>query len=163
MSIISYIHYYILASKQAPKVDKQFLNWHQVKQCAIIMYDYQLAEIADFVASCHNADKIIDVYIIYDGKPEQAPKPAFNHKILSKKDFSVFQIPKDTLVAKLHKTDILINLGNKQQLKSHALSKLIPATCKISSYEDVIFDVSLTNTSNFLKEVFTYLNMIKNK
>lgn len=166
MSILQYINNFLLAGKQAPMVGTQFLNWHQVKQCILIAYEYQLSEITDFITHCHNDHIDIDVYIIYNGKPELAPKPVFKHQVLSKKDFSIFQIPKNELLVKLHKTDLLINLGNKEQLKANALSKLISATCKISTYEDAIFDISITatnNTTNYLKEVYTYLNMINTK
>ena len=47
-----------------------------------------------------------------------------------------------------------------------ALCKLIPAKCKIGSFENPVFDITINadksvNSSEFLKQVIVYLNMIK--
>jgi hypothetical protein len=53
-------------------------------------------------------------------------------------------------------------------MKALALSKLTKAKCKISYFENPIFDISIkmdqaTYFSGFLKQVILYLNMIKTK
>lgn len=166
MSLIQTISQYLLANKQAPKTTHQFLNWNDVKSIFIIAYDNQLADVVDFVNTCKQSHISVLVGVVYDGKPESSPNPAFEHQLLTKKEFNWFYIPNDEVVNELNikQFDVLINVSSVQQLKAKALSKLISASCKIGKYEDVIFDVSIVtqkNNSEFLTEVHKYLNMIK--
>lgn len=166
MSLIQSISTYLLASKQAPNSKHQFLNWMELKSIFIIAYDNQLADVVNFINTCNQNSISVSVGIIYDGKPESAPQPAFEHHLLSKKQFNWFYIPHDDVIKTLNQKqyDVLINLSSEEQLKAKALSKLISATCKIGKYEDAIFDMSIVtqqNNNDFLTEVHKYLNMIK--
>lgn len=166
MSLIQHISTYLLASKNGPNIKRQFLNWSVVKSIIIIAYDNQLADVVNFINTCKKNTIDAKVLIIYDGKPENAPNPSFEYELLSKKQFNWFYIPNDDVIETLNQkqVDVLINLSSAEQLKAKALSKLILATCKVGTYEDAIFDVSIVTTKNsteFLEEVYTYLNMIK--
>jgi len=62
--------------------------------------------------------------------------------------------------------DALINLGDAEQIKTLAISKLVTAKCKISHFQNSIFDISIdgdqtNNPSKFLEQVIVYLHMIK--
>lgn len=170
MSLITNISNWLISRKESPKADKQFLNWSQLSEVLIIAYDNQLANVVEFVNACKKDSINVRVAVIYDGKPEQAPKPHFDHVILDSKHFSFFRIPKEEAISKsnVKPLDILINLGSSEQTKSFALSKLIPAKCKISSFQNPVFDISIDgdknlNSSDYLKQVIVYLNMIKTK
>jgi hypothetical protein len=134
----------------------------------VIAYDNQLANVVEFINTCKKDNINARVAIIYDGKPEQAPKPHFDHVILDGKQFGFFRIPKEEAISKLvtKPLDVLINLGSEQQNKAFALSKLVPAKCKISCFQNPVFDISIDgdknlNSSDYLKQVVVYLNMIK--
>ncbi|MES2133698.1 MAG: hypothetical protein V4506_15215 [Bacteroidota bacterium] len=168
MSIINNIALSLISKKDTPKANKQFLNWSQVSTILIIAYDNQLADIVEFINTCKKDNITVKVGIIYNGKPEHAPKPHFEHFIVDKKQFNFFGIPSDAGLQRLHpgSVDVLINLGAPEQIKSLALSKLITAKCKISSFQHDIFDISIDSDktlhiSNYLKQVVVYLNMIK--
>lgn len=90
------------------------------------------------------------------------------HTILDKKYFNFFELPTNQALhtLNLHEIDVLINLGNNKQTKAMALSKLVPAKCKISQFQNPIFDINIdgdksNNTSQFLEQVIVYLHMIK--
>ncbi len=168
MSLITNISNWLISQKESPKANKQFLNWSQLSQVLIIAYDNQLANVVEFINACKKDNINVSVAVIYNGKPEQAPKPHFDHVILDGKQFSFFRIPKEETISKLSaKTlDVLINLGSSEQNKALALSKLIPAKCKISQFQNPVFDISIDadknlNSSDYLKQVIVYLNMIK--
>lgn len=151
-----------------PLYNKQFLNWDQLSNVILIAYDNQLSNCVDFINACKNDNINVQVAIIFEGKPEQAPKPDFDHLILDKKQFSFFGIPTVACLQKLNvkSVDVLINLGNNEHLKALALSKLIPANCKVGSFQSPVFEITITadktvNTSEYLKQVIVYLNMIK--
>jgi len=170
LSIIQNIALRLISKKEVPKSRKQFLNWKQVKRVLIIAYDNQLADLVEFVNSCRQDSIEVLVAIIYNGKAEQAPKPHFEHVVLDKKQFSFLGLPGPECLQQLHARpwDVLINLGGAQQVKALAVSKLVAATCKISSFQDAIFDLSIDSdktlhSSDYLKQVVVYLNMIKNK
>lgn len=134
----------------------------------IITHDNQLADIVEFVNSCKQDSMKVLVAIIYNGKAEHAPKPHFEHVVLDKKQFSFLGLPTADCLKKLEAAsfDVLINLGNAAQVKALALSKLVPAKCKVSSFQDDIFDLSIDSDkslhiSDYLKQVVVYLNMIK--
>lgn len=169
MSIIQNIALRLISKKEVPKSQKQFLNWKQVKRVLIIAYDNQLADLVEFVNSCKQDSIDVLVAIIYNGKVEQAPKPHFDHVVLDKKQFSFLGLPTHDCLQQLSVKpwDVLINLGDAQQIKALAVSKLVPAICKISSFQDTIFDLSIDSnqslhSSDYLKQVVVYLNMIKN-
>ncbi len=169
MSIIQNIALRLISKKEVPKSQKQFLNWKQVKHVLIIAYDNQLADLVEFVNNCRQDSIGVLVAIIYNGKAEQAPKPHFDHVVMDKKQFSFLGLPTHDYLQQLSAKpwDVLINLGNAQQIKALAVSKLVPATCKISSFQDPIFDLSIDSdkslhSSDYLKQVVLYLNMIKN-
>lgn len=169
LSIIQNIALRLISKKEVPKSRKQFLNWKQVKRVLIIAYDNQLADLVEFVNSCKQDSIEVMVAIIYNGKAEQAPKPHFDHVVLDKKQFSFLGLPVGDCLQRLNAKafDVLINLGNATQIKALAVSKLVPATCKISSFQDAVFDLSIDSdktlhSSDFLKQVVVYLNMIKN-
>lgn len=168
MSIINNISNFILSKKESPIITKQFLNWNQLSNVILVAYDHQLSNCVDFINACKNDKISVTVAVIYDGKPEQAPKPNFDHLILDKKQFSLFALPKDEYLKKLNikTSDVLINLGNHEQLKAFALTKLSQAKCKIGNFESPVFDITINtdktvNSSEFLKQVIVYLNMIK--
>lgn len=169
MSIIQNIALRLISKKEMPKSRKQFLNWKQVKRVLIIAYDNQLADLVEFVNNCRQDSMEVLVAIIYNGKAEQAPKPHFDHVVLDKKQFSFLGLPTQDCLQQLgaKSWDVMINLGSVQQIKALAVSKLVPATCKISSFQDTIFDLSIDSdktlhSSDYLKQVVVYLNMIKN-
>jgi len=168
MSLLNNISLWMISQKESSKLNKQFLNWTQLSNVMIIAYDNQLSNIVDFINTCKNDNINVQVAIIYDGKPEQAPKPHFDHVILDKKQFSFFKIPKNDVIAKLSSKslDVLINLGTSEKIKTLALSKMIAAKCKISNFQNENFDLIIDadkslNTSDYLKQVIVYLNMIK--
>lgn len=169
MSIIQTIALRLITKKEVAKSQKQFLNWKQVKRVLIIAYDNQLADLVEFVNNCKKDSIDVLVAIIYNGKAEQAPKPHFDHVVLDKKQFSFLGLPGPGCLQQLQAKpwDVLINLGNAQQIKALAVSKLVPAVCKISNFQDNIFDLSIESgkslhSSDYLKQVVVYLNMIKN-
>lgn len=152
-----------------PKSRRQFLNWKQVKRVLIIAYDNQLADLVEFVNTCKQDSIEVLVAIIYNGRAEQAPKPHFDHVVLDKKQFSFLGLPTNNCLQLLNAKafDVLINLGNARQIKALAASKLVAATCRISSFQDPVFDLSIDSdknlhSSDYLKQVVVYLNMIKN-
>lgn len=168
MSLKQNISNWLLSKKKSPKVNKQFVSWNQLSRVLIIAYDNQLSELVDFVTACENESKKVKVAVIYNGKPEQAPKPPFNHIILYKKQFSFFNIINESFLQSMsHEShDILVNLGKENDVKTLSLSKLTKATCKIANFEHPIFDMSIdidksNNSHQFLKQVVVYLQMIK--
>ena len=170
MSLIKNISTYLLSKKERPKTVKQFFSWNQLTKVLIVCYDNQLSDIVDFINSCKTDNIDVYVAVIFNGKLEQAPKPYFEHCILDKKKISFFNIPNENTIQKLNTNsfDLLINLGNNDQMQSLALSKLVNATCKISSFQNSIFDMTIDKTNsmniaNYLKQVIVYLNMIKTK
>lgn len=170
MSLINNISNWLLASKETPKSNKQFLNWSQLSNVVIIAHDNQLSNCVDFINTCKKDNIDAHVAIIFDGKPEHAPMPSFEYVLLDKKQFNFFGLPTIEAIQKLTSKpiDILINLGTQQQIKSFALSKLVPAKCKIGNFENSIFEITINsdntmNSSDYLKQVVVYLNMIKTK
>jgi hypothetical protein len=168
MSLLYNISNYLLSKKESPKGNKQFLNWNQLSNVLVIAHENQLTNVVDFVNTCKRDNISVYVAIIYDGKPEQTPKPNFEHTILDKKQFNVFGLPNIQLIKKISvkPIDVLINLGNRQQIKSLAISKFVAAKCKISQFQNTIFDISIngdhtTSVSNFLEQVIVYLKMIR--
>lgn len=158
----------MISRKEEPKSQKQFLNWNQLSNVMVIAYDNQLADSVEFINTCKKSNIHVLVAIIYSGKPENAPNPPFDHLILDKKQFSFFGVPGDEALQKLQvkPIDALINLGNASQAKSTALSKLLKAKCKISSFQNSFFDISIDSEeamsiSTYLQQVVVYLNMIK--
>lgn len=168
MSLINTISSYLLSQKESPETVKQFFSWIQLNKILIICYDYQLDELTDFLKACKTDNISVYVAIIYKGKIEQAPSPNFKHTIVDQKQFSFFKIPTPFILKNLNTKsfDLLINLGNNNQMKSLALSKLVYAKCKISNFQNPIFDIiinteKLTKRTDYLKQVIVYLNMIK--
>ena len=88
MSLINNISEWLLSSKESPKSHKQFINWNQLSNVLLIIYENQIADCSEFVAACKKDNITIQVAIIYDGKAEQAPKPNFEHIVLDKKQFN---------------------------------------------------------------------------
>ena len=170
MSLLNNISTFILSKKESPKTVKQFFSYDQISKILIVAYDNQLSDIVDFINACKKDSISVHVAIIYNGKPEHAPKPHFDHTILDKKQFSFFKIPNEDSLQKHNSQsfDVLINLGTHEQLQSLALSKLVAAKCKISNFKNSIFDITIDgdktmNSSNYLKQVIVYLSMIKIK
>ncbi len=168
MSLLQNISNWLLSKKESPKTDKQFFSWNQLSKVLIIAYDNQLSEIVDFVTTCEKENKKVKVLIIYNGKPELAPKPPFEHVLMDKKQFSLFNIVSESFIQSLNAEsyNMLIDLGKEDCVKSRSISKLVKASCKIGSFQDPIFDliidVDKTNNSHqFLKQVVVYLHMIK--
>jgi hypothetical protein len=168
MSLIHSIANYLLSSKESAKGNKQFLSWNQLSTVLIIAYDNQLSNVVDFINACKKDNVKVHVAVIFDGKPEQTPKPNFEHTILDKKQFNFFGLPTEQAIQtlSLKPIDALINLGDVEQIKTLALSKLVTAKCKISHFQNPIFDISIdgdktSNTSQFLEQVIVYLHMIK--
>ncbi|MDF2448782.1 MAG: hypothetical protein K0R26_1286 [Bacteroidota bacterium] len=170
MSFFQNISSWLISRKEPPKVEKQFLNWKQLSNVVVIAYDHQLSNCVDFINACQADNILVNVAVIFDGRPELAPKPSFTHLILDKKQFSFFGIPKPEALLKLNPKpiDVLINLGTSNQAKTYALAKFLPAKCKVGSFDDSIFDISIQcdvvkNCSEYLKQVIVYLKMIKPK
>lgn len=169
MSLLNNISTYLLSTKESAKGNKQFVQWNQLSKVLIIAYDNQLSGIVDFINICKKDNVDVLVAIIYNGKPEQEPMPHFEFVILNKKQFSFFQLPIESALQKLSGTyDALINLGNEEQIQALALSKLVAAKCKIAHFQNPIFEITINsdksmNTSDYLKQVVVYLNMIKTK
>ena len=168
MSFIHNIALRLIRRKDTPKALKQFLNWNQVSTVLIISYDNQLADIVEFINTCKKDGISVQVIIIYEGKPEHAQKPHFGHIIFDKKQFNFFGIPTEAGLKKINPDsfDVLINLGDSHQIKSLGLSKLLTSKCKISSFRNPVFDLSIDSDktlyiSNYLNQVVVYLNMIK--
>lgn len=168
MSLLQNISKWLLSKKEAPAATKKFLSWDEMKSVLVVAGDNQLSEVVDFVASCEKDNKKVKVAIIYIGKPEQAPKPPFNHVIIDKKQFSFFKLINEAFLQSIahEKYDVLINLGKEDGIRSLSLSKMIKSTCKISSFTNPIFDITIDvdksdNSHRFLKQVVVYLQMIK--
>ncbi|MES2516217.1 MAG: hypothetical protein V4580_18825 [Bacteroidota bacterium] len=167
MSLLNHISNYLLSKKEGQKTAHQFVSWNQLSKVLIVAYDNQLSGIVDFINTCQKDKISVHVAVIYDGKPEHAPKPHFEHTIFDNKQFSFFKIPTDASLQKLNATyDVLINLGTEEQIKSLALSKLTPAKCKIGGFENAAFEITINsdktmNSADYLKQVVVYLNMIK--
>jgi hypothetical protein len=167
LSLLNNISVFLLSKKESPKTIHQFVSWNQLSKVLIVSYDNQLSSIVDFINTCQKDKVSVHVAVIYSGKLEQAPKPHFDHTIFDNKQFSFFKMPTDSALQKLSGSfDLLINLGNEEQIKSLTLSKLIPAKCKIAAFENSVFDLTINgdktmNISDFLKQVVVYLNMIK--
>jgi hypothetical protein len=96
VSLLNNIASYLLSSKESAKGNKQFLNWSQVSNVLIIAYDNQLSNVVDFINACKKDNIKVHVAVIFDGKPEQTPKPNFEHSILDKKQFNFFGLPNRT-------------------------------------------------------------------
>lgn len=146
---------------------KQFFSWNKISKIIIIAYDDQLSELTEFISTCKKDAISVQVAIIYAGKPEQAPNPSFEHILLDKKKFSLFQIPTDEALNQVNTTsyDVLINIGDPDQFQALALSKLVTAKCKIARYQNSNFEITIdsdktTKISDYLKQVIVYLNMI---
>lgn len=168
MGFISNISLYLLSKKESPKVVKQFFSWNDLKNVLIIANDNQLSDVVDFLNTCNKQSIKTKVIVIYNGKPETAPKPHFEHTIITKKGFDFFQLVKQKAINEFlnQKNDLLINLSDEENLQALSISKLIPSSCKISRFQNPIFDITIdkTNTiSEYLKQVVVYLNMIKTK
>ena len=168
MKLKNNISNWLLSKKESPKTNKQFIAWNQLSKVFIIAYDNQLSELVDFVTACEKENKKVKVAVIYNGKPEQAPKPPFSHVLLGKKQFSFFNIVNDAFLQSIsHESyDVLIDLGKENDIKSLSLSKLVKASCKIANFKNAIFDMSIdvdksNNSHQFLKQVVVYLQMIK--
>jgi hypothetical protein len=168
MSLLNNIANYLLSSKESAKGNKQFMSWSQLSNVLIIAYDNQLSNVVDFINACKKDNIQVHVAVIFDGKPEQTPKPNFEHTILDKKQFNFFGLPTDQAIQtlSLKPIDALINLGEAEQIKTLAISKLVTAKCKISHFQNSIFDISIdgdqtNNPSKFLEQVIVYLHMIK--
>ncbi len=167
MSLLNNIANYLLSKKEGKNVTKQFFSWNKISKIVIIAYDNQLSELVEFINACKKDNITVQVVIIYGGKPEQAPHPSFEHIILDKKKFSLFQLPTDDAVNQINTTtyDVLINLGDSEQFQALALSKLVTAKCKIARFQNSNFEITIdsdkTNKiSDYLKQVIVYLNMI---
>lgn len=168
MSLLNNIANYLLSSKESAKGNKQFIPWSELSNVLIIASDNQLSNVVDFINACKKDNIKVHVAVIFDGKPEQTPKPNFEHTILDKKQFNFFGLPTDQAIQtlSLKPIDALINLGDAEQIKTMALSKLVTAKCKISHFQNSIFDISIdgdqtNNPSKFLEQVIVYLHMIK--
>lgn len=168
MSLLQNISHWLLSKKESPSGNKKFFAWNELKNVLLIVYDNQLSELAEFIAACQKDNIKTKVAIIYNGKPEQAPKPPFDHILVDKKQFSFFGLPTDELLQKLNagSTDLLINLGKEDCIKSLSITKLTKASCKVGNFQDSIFDLSIdvdktNNSHQFLKQVVVYLHMIK--
>jgi hypothetical protein len=168
MSILNNIATYLLSKKESVKVTKQFFSWNNISNIVIIAYDNQLGELVAFIDACKKDNITVQVVIIYVGKPEQAPHPSFEHIVLDKKKFSIFQLPTDDALTQINTTiyDVLINLGDADQFQALALSKLVAAKCKIARFQNSTFEIIIdsdktTKISDYLKQVIVYLNMIK--
>ena len=171
MSLLNNISTYLLSKKESrlgvTKLTKQFFSWNKISKIVMIAYDNQLSELVEFINASKKDNITVQVVIIYTGKPEQAPNPSFEHVIMDKKNFSLFQLPTDDALNKLNTTsyDVLINLGDSEQFQSFALSKLITAKCKIARFQNPNFDITInfdktSKISDYLKQVIVYLNMI---
>lgn len=168
MSLLNNIANWILSQKESPKVNKQFLSWSQLSNVVIIAQDNQLSNVVDFINACKKDTIHVHVAVVYDGKPDQTPKPNFEHTILDKKQFNFFGLPSEQAIQtlSLKPIDALINLGNVEQIKTFAISKLTSAKCKIGSFQDSVYDITIDvdasqNVSKFLEQVIVYLHMIK--
>lgn len=168
MSIFKNISAFLLSQKESPKSHKQFLNWEQISNVVLIAYDHQLSNCVDFINACKQNNVHVRVAIIFEGKQEHAPSPDFDHLILDKKQFTFFGLPKDGVIQKLSTTpiDTVINLGVEKDIKAFALCKLISAKCKIGSFRNDLFEMTINsektmNSSDYLKQVIVYLKMIK--
>ncbi len=119
----------------------------------LVVNDNQLSELSDFLNTCTNSKINFEVIIIYNGKPENVPAPSYKHLLLTKKEFTFFNLPKETALHPLSNItyDVLINISSHEQLQALTISKLIKAKCKIANYEDVIFDISI-NANNNIKD-----------
>ena len=149
-------------------LESKFLNWSQLSNVLLIIYENQIADCTEFITACKKDNITITVAILYDGKAEQAPKPNFEHIILGKNKFNFFGLPNDVILSQLNSKvfDALINLGNAEHLKALALSKLIAAKCKIANFQNPVFEITISDdklmkSSDYLKQVIVYLNMIK--
>ena len=167
MPILTNIATYLLSKKESQNVTKQFFSWNKISKMILIAYDNQLSELVEFINACKKDNITVQVAIIYDGKPEQAPNPSFEHIILDKKKFSLFHLPTNDALTQVNTTtyDVLINLGDPEQFQALALSKLVTAKCKIARFQNSNFEIIIdtdktTKISDYLKQVIVYLNMI---
>lgn len=150
-------------------MNKQFVHWNNVSSVLVLAYDNHLSDIAEFVNTCTKSNKYVLVAFVFDGKPEQVPNPNFAHLSLDKKQFTFFHLPTEEVLQKLGSTvfDVMIHVGDDDQIKTLSLSQLVPAKCKISNFKNPIFDLTIESdkplaVSDFLEQVVLYLNMIKN-
>lgn len=157
----------MLGTRPARQSKKFFASWHKSRSILLLADEARLPEIGAFIKKAEQEQKALTVAFVYKGK--QAPACAHKHLAISKKEFGFFKLPKDEVLSKLNAStfDVLINLGEEKELDLLALSKLTDASCKIARYEHPVFDISISagtpiGNAEYLEQVYTYLNMIKN-
>ncbi len=168
MSLINKIALYFLSNKENVYFTKQFFSWNQLSTILIICYEEQVSEIIDFIDICKVNSISVHVAIILNNKKDYTPKFKFNHTAIDKKQFSLLKIPNQNTIQQLKNknSDLLINLGNSKQIRSYILSKLTKSRCKLSYFQDSVYDIVIskdtsTSVSEYLKQVIIYLKMIK--
>lgn len=159
---------WILKNKPFPQRQKQFMNWSEIRHILILAEREDIPKLKNFILQAEKDQKKVTVAFIVKEKPEQFQEPDISHIPIFKKQLSALRLPGENTISSLHQlqADILIDIGGKQNLSLLAISKLVQIKCKISSFENAIFDISISSgtsssVEDFLKQVVVYLNMIK--
>lgn len=157
----------MLSTRSARQSKKYFASWDKTRSVLLLADEARLRDLEGFIEKAQKAQKSITTAFIYKGKV--APSFAHPRLAISRKDIGFFKLPKDVVLSKLNASafDVLINLGEEKELDLLALSKLTDASCKIARYEHPVFDISISagtpiGNAEYLEQVYTYLNMIKN-
>lgn len=159
----------MLGARPARQSRKFFASWQKTKSILLLADEARLHDLEAFIKKAESEQKAVTTVFIYRGKAGHAPAFGHRHIAVSKKDLGFFKLPKDEVLSKLNASpfDVLINLGEEKELNLLALSKLTDASCKIARYEHPVFDISISagtpiGNTEYLEQVYTYLNMIKN-
>ncbi len=171
MSIRKFISKIILRYKSEPKTIKRFINWNSLSKITLILEQADLQNIASFTHLCEQT-KIKLHLLILPNKLESSNsidgKVTFNY--LTKSFVTYFLIPKNIVLIGINKfnSDLIINLCPEHDLRAHALSKLIRASCKMSNFYNPLYNISIVlnsqyNVADFLQQSYNYLSMIKPK
>jgi len=157
----------MLGARPARQSKKFFATWQKTRYILLLADEARLRDLEAFIKKAEGEQKAVTTAFVYKGK--QAPAFAHRHIAVSKKEFGFFKLPKDGVLSMLNASpfDVLINLGEENELNLLALSKLTDASCKIARYEHPVFDISISagtpiGNAEYLEQVHTYLNMIKN-
>lgn len=157
----------MLGARPARQSKKFFASWQKTRAILLLADEARLHDLEAFIKKAGQEQKAVTTAFVYKGK--QVPAFAHQHIAVSKKDLGFFKLPKDEVLSKLNASpfDVLVNLGEEKELSLLALSKLTDASCKIARYEHPVFDISISagtpiGNAEYLEQVYTYLNMIKN-
>lgn len=145
---------------------KTFLPWDKIEKIALVIEKEDAPGKNAIDKFVDDTKKFVEVFYIETGSklPSYADWQCF-----SKKDRSVFNLPKSGLMSSLRKKqfDVVINTCNGANLYAAAISSAIPATLKCATgshynYADLIIrKTSAGNLIQYLNDTVKYLKMIR--